>query len=106
MDLTWNLDTLDTSFTLEKFKCDMKLLNQHIVNLNQWAKKNIKDSSRATFKIEEFLKFYNEYKSLYSCLFLYSYLVLSADSSNVEARELIMQRLTHVKAYHKHQQHV
>lgn len=89
MDLTWNLDTLYTSFDSEKFKGDVELLNQHIANLNQWAEKNLKDSNRATFKIEEFLKFYNKYKSLYSCLFLYSYLILSADSSNVEAMDVL-----------------
>ena len=89
MDLTWNLDILYTSFTSEKFRGDMELLNQQIANLNEWAVKNLKDSNRATFKIEEFLKFYNEYKSLYSCLSLYAYLILSSDSSNVEAMDVL-----------------
>ncbi|MBU3128670.1 M3 family oligoendopeptidase [Clostridium tagluense] len=89
MDLTWNLDTLYTSFNSEKFKGDVELLNQYIANLNKWAEKNLKDRSNATFKIEEFLKLYNEYKSLYSCLDCYSYLILSADSSNIEAMDVL-----------------
>jgi hypothetical protein len=68
MDLTWNLDTLYTSFNSEKFKYDGELLNKHIANLNEWSVKNFKDTNNAATKIEEFLKLYNEYKSLYSCL--------------------------------------
>ncbi|MBZ9623815.1 M3 family oligoendopeptidase [Clostridium sp. FP2] len=89
MDLTWNLDTLYTSFNSEKFKGDVELLNQYITNLNKWAEKNLKDRSNATSKIEEFLKLYNEYKSLYSCLYCYAYLISSADCSNVEAMDVL-----------------
>ncbi|MGH4123850.1 MAG: M3 family oligoendopeptidase [Clostridium sp.] len=89
MDLTWNLDTLYTSFNSEKFKGDEELLNEYIINLNKWAEKNLKDRSNATFKIEEFLNLYNEYKSLYSCLYCYAYLISSADCSNVEAMDVL-----------------
>jgi pepF/M3 family oligoendopeptidase len=85
MDLTWNLDTLYTSFNSEKFKSDIKLLDHHIANLNEWASRNLTDINRASSKIEEFLKLYNEYKSLHSCLSCYSYLILSSDSTSIEA---------------------
>jgi len=85
MNLTWNLDALYTSFNSEKFKGDMEVLNQQITNLNEWAEKNLKNSNRVTFKIEEFLKLYNQYKSLYSCLSCYAYLIISSDSLNIEA---------------------
>lgn len=89
MDLTWNLDTLYTSFNSEKFKGDMKLLDHHIANLNKWALRNLADINRASSKIEEFLKLYNEYKSVYSCLSCYSYLILSSDSTNIEAMNVL-----------------
>ena len=89
MDLTWNLDTLYTSFNSPKFKGDVELLNHHIANLNQWAEENLKDTNRPAFKIEEFLKLYNEYKSLYSCLSCYAYLILNSDSSNIEAMNVL-----------------
>lgn len=85
MDLTWNLDTLYTSFNSEKFKCDVERLNKHISNLNEWSVKNLKDTTSAASKIEEFLKLYNEYKSLYSCLTCYAYLIFSSDTSNIDA---------------------
>lgn len=89
MDLTWNLDTLYTSFNSEKFKGDMKLFNHHIANLNEWASRNLADINRASSKIEEFLKLYNEYKSLYSCLSCYSHLILSSDSTSIEAMNVL-----------------
>ena len=55
MNLTWNLDALYTSFNSKKFKDDMEILNQQITNLNEWAEKNLKNSNRVIFKIEEFL---------------------------------------------------
>ena len=89
MELTWDLDTLYTSFSSEKFKYDEELLNKHIANLNEWASKNLKDTNGAASKIEEFLKLYNEYKSLYSCLFCYAYLILNSDNSNVDAMNIL-----------------
>lgn len=89
MDLTWNLDKLYTSFISEKFTGDLVRLNQHILYLNEWVEKNLKDTNSATFKIEEFLKLYNEYKSLYLNLSCYAYLISSADSSNAEAMDVL-----------------
>ncbi len=89
MDLTWNLDSIYTSFNSPKFKSDMEILNCHIENLNKWADKNLHDFNRAASKIEEFLRFYNEYKSLYSCLFCYAYLIMNGDSTNIEAMDVL-----------------
>ena len=89
MDLTWNLDALYTSFNSEKFKGDMELLNKHIENLNDWSAKNMKDTNNATSKMQEFLKLYNEYKSLYCCLYSYAELTSCSDSSNMEAMNVL-----------------
>jgi len=59
MDLTWNLDTLYTSFNSEKFIGDVELHNQNIANLNDWATIKLKDTNNAASKIQEFLKLYN-----------------------------------------------
>ncbi|PRR81183.1 M3 family oligoendopeptidase [Clostridium vincentii] len=89
MDLTWNLDTLYTSFKSEKFKGDVELLNQNIANLNDWATKKMKDTNNAASKIQEFLKLYNKYKSLYCCLYSYAELTSCSDSSNIEAMNVL-----------------
>ncbi|MBU3142967.1 M3 family oligoendopeptidase [Clostridium sp. CF012] len=89
MDLTWNLDTLYISFNSLKFKGDMELFNDHIINLKNWTTKNLKDRKGATLKIEEFLVLYNEYKSLYSCLSSYAELISSSDSTNLDAMKVL-----------------
>ncbi|MBW9153947.1 M3 family oligoendopeptidase [Clostridium estertheticum] len=89
MDLTWNLDALYTSFNSEKFKGDMELLNKHIENLNDWSAKNMKDTNNAVSKMQEFLKLYNEYKSLYCCLYSYAELTSCSDNSNMEAMNIL-----------------
>ena len=89
MDLTWNLDTLYTSFNSEKFKRDGELLNQHIINLNDWVTKNLKDTNSTASKIQEFLNLYNEYKSLYCCLYSYAELISCSDSSNIESMNVL-----------------
>lgn len=89
MDLTWKLDALYTSFSSEKFKSDGELLNQHITDINKWATKNLKNTNNAASKIEEFLKFYNEYKSLYCCLYSYAELTSCSDNSNIEAMNVL-----------------
>ena len=89
MDLTWNLDALYTSFNSEKFKGDVELLNQHISDLNGWDTKDLKNTNNAASKIQEFLKLYNEYKSLYCCLYSYAELTSCSDNSNVEAMNVL-----------------
>jgi len=89
MDLTWNLDTLYSSFNSEKFRSDEELLNQDITNLNKWALKNLKDTNNAASKIQDFLGLYNEYKSLYCCLYSYAELNSCSDSSNIEAMSML-----------------
>lgn len=89
MELTWNLDTIYTSFNSPQFKGDVELLNQLIANINEWATQNLKDVDGATSKIEKFLRLYNEYKSLYSCLFCYGELNSNSDNTNVEAMDIL-----------------
>lgn len=89
MELTWDLDKLYTSFNSPKFIGDVELLDCHIKNLNKWAEKKLQDTNRSASKIEEFLRMYNEYKSVYSYLSCYAYLVLNSDSTNIEAMNVL-----------------
>lgn len=86
MNLTWDLETLYPSFDSDKFQRDRELLGQYIIDLNVM---NLKDSNGVTSAMEEFLKRYNAFKSVYSCLSSYAELVLSADSSNTEAMDIL-----------------
>lgn len=85
MDLTWNLDNIYTSFDSQEFKGDMKQLKNYIATINRWAINNFQDNNNPSHKIEEFLRLNNEYKSLYSCLYSYSYLIMSMDFEDQEA---------------------
>lgn len=85
MDLTWNLDNIYTSFDSQKFKSDINKLKNYIETINKWSATNFQDNKNSLYKIEEFLRLNNEYKSLYSCLYSYSYLVMNMDFKNQEA---------------------
>jgi pepF/M3 family oligoendopeptidase len=88
MNMTWNLDSLYPSFESEKLKGDRALLRQHIADLKEWAKGNLKREDVSITAIEEFLKIYNDYKSVYVCLLAYAELTLSANSSSEQAINL------------------
>ncbi|MEC0168403.1 M3 family oligoendopeptidase [Paenibacillus graminis] len=89
MELTWELDSLYPSFQSEKYRQDRKLLAEYAEHLNQWVTghlqnriQNERDSAQA---IEQFLKQYNAYKSVYLCLFSYAELRFSLDRNDAEA---------------------
>ncbi|KGE20031.1 M3 family oligoendopeptidase [Paenibacillus wynnii] len=89
MNLTWNLDSLYTSFYSEGWKADRERLKHHIHALNEWADLSLNDRSQPSTLIEEFLKRYNGFKSVYACLSCYLELILSADSRNTEAMDML-----------------
>ncbi|MGE7615234.1 M3 family oligoendopeptidase [Paenibacillus sp. NPDC101420] len=88
MNMTWNLDSLYPSFESEKLKGDRELLGQLIIDLKAWAEGNLKLEGVSVAGIEDFLRLYNDYKSVYVCLLAYAELTLSADSSSEEAMNL------------------
>ena len=88
MNMTWNLDSLYPSFESEKLKGDRELLGQLIIDLKTWAEGNLKLEGVSVAAIEDFLRLYNDYKSVYVCLLAYAELTLSADSSSEEAMNL------------------
>lgn len=88
MNMTWNLDSLYPSFESEKLKGDRELLSQLIIDLKAWAEGNLKREGVSVAAIEDFLRLYNDYKSVYVCLLAYAELTLSADSSSEEAMNL------------------
>lgn len=88
MDLTWNLDSIYTSFDSENFKNDMEQLEKHIeyikkLDINNWEK-----DENAVFKIEELLRCNNEYKKLYIKISTYACLLMNADFQNIEAANI------------------
>lgn len=89
MNLTWDLETLYPCFESEKFKEDQELLRQYITELNEWASVNLHDHERAAVKMEDFLRRYNAFRSVYTCLYSYAELILNADSSNTEAMSVL-----------------
>ncbi|MBC8078856.1 MAG: M3 family oligoendopeptidase [Gorillibacterium sp.] len=89
MNLTWDLNALYPSFNSSKFKAERELLNHHIKTINEWAALNLQDRNEAASIIEEFLIRYNAYKSVYSCLYSYAELILSADGNNIEAMNIL-----------------
>jgi pepF/M3 family oligoendopeptidase len=88
MNMTWNLDRLYPSFESSELRGDRGLLSQHIQALKQWAKSNLKAIGVTAAPVEDFLRIYNDYKSVYVCLLAYAELTLSADSSHAEAMNL------------------
>jgi len=88
MNMTWNLDSLYPSFESEKLRGDRELLSQHIQDLKLWAENNLKGTNVTVAPVEEFLRLYNDYKSVYVCLLAFAELTLSADNSSEEAMNL------------------
>lgn len=88
MNMTWNLDSLYPSFESEKLRGDRALLGHHIQELKQWAEKRLNAIEVTAEPVEEFVRLYNEYKSVYVCLLAYVELTLSADSGCEEAMNL------------------
>lgn len=91
MDLTWTLDNIYTSFDSENFKRDMEQLKKYIDSINELDIKNWDNKRNTVFKIEQFLKFNNEYKRLYSMIHSYIYLTINADFQNKEAMDILDQ---------------
>jgi pepF/M3 family oligoendopeptidase len=91
MDLTWNLDNIYTSFDSKDFNNDMKELEKYIehiknLNINSW-----RNDENSGVRIEEFLKFYNEYKKIYSKISTYACLIMNADFENIVAANVFDQ---------------
>ncbi|OKP88651.1 hypothetical protein A3842_05385 [Paenibacillus sp. P3E] len=89
MDLSWELESLYPSFESEKFNQDRELLAESAERLKRWSAEHLHNrthNDRETAQaIEQFLKEYNAYKSVYLCLFSYAELRFSVDSSNMDA---------------------
>lgn len=82
---TWNLDSLYTSFTSDKFLNDQALVKDYINQISDWCKTNLNDSSNAIEKIEHYIGFMNQFGALISLLSEYCQLTLSTDAENQTA---------------------
>ncbi|WP_142413927.1 M3 family oligoendopeptidase [Hathewaya massiliensis] len=89
MDLKWNLDNIYTSFESENFKNDMNKLKKYIDAINEFDVANWEKDENYFSKIEEFLELNNEYKKIYSKVSSYAYLIMSVDSQNVQAINIL-----------------
>ncbi|WP_379156064.1 M3 family oligoendopeptidase [Paenibacillus sp. sgz5001063] len=89
MDLTWELESIYPSFESEKFHQDLELLVEYAERLKQWRAEHlhnrIHNDRAAAEAMEQFLREYNDYKSIYLRLFSYAELRFSMDSSNMDA---------------------
>lgn len=91
MELNWDLSSLYPSFQSEKFREDRKRLDILMEDLLEWSGHPWTDTSGAAGEAEVFLKRYNDFKSVYLCLFSYAELSFSADSSHTEAINMMDQ---------------
>ncbi|WP_042198160.1 M3 family oligoendopeptidase [Paenibacillus camerounensis] len=89
MQLTWDLNSIYPGFQSDCFRQDRGLVETMAGGLAAWAGSQLKDGQAASEVMEQFLKQYNAYKSIYLRLFSYAELIFSADSSNAEAINLM-----------------
>ncbi|MDD3570556.1 MAG: M3 family oligoendopeptidase [Lachnospiraceae bacterium] len=79
---TWNLDTLYTSFSSEKFLNDYNRAKDYIEEIDNWCKLNLKDNSSGIEKTEYYINFMNNFGEVISLLLEYCQLTLSTDAEN------------------------
>ncbi|MGE4214048.1 MAG: M3 family oligoendopeptidase [Anaerotignaceae bacterium] len=82
---TWNLDTLYTSFSSEKFLNDQNRVKDYIEKINAWCKTNLADNSNGIEKTEYYINFMNSFGEVISLLLEYCQLTLSTDAENETA---------------------
>jgi pepF/M3 family oligoendopeptidase len=85
MQLTWDLDSIYPSFQSEQFQQDRRLVETLAGELGTWAAANLHHGQDAAGVMGDFLRQYNDFKSIYIRLFSYAELSFSADSGNSEA---------------------
>jgi pepF/M3 family oligoendopeptidase len=85
MNTKWSLDELYTSFDSSEFKADIEKFDNYISAFKSWSIENLKDSSEASRKIEEYLKLKSEFYSLYIRLGDFAELTLSVEAKNEKA---------------------
>lgn len=82
---TWNLDTLYTSFSSEKFFNDQNRAKDYIEKINNWCETNLADNSNSVEKAEYYVNFMNSFGEIISLLSEYCQLTLSTDAENETA---------------------
>ncbi|APQ61937.1 Oligoendopeptidase F, plasmid [Paenibacillus polymyxa] len=85
MNLTWDLESLYSSFQSEKYQKDYKHAAELADELGARAKLHLHTQEKAAILTEDFLRQYNAFRSVYLCLFSYAELVFSIDNGNTEA---------------------
>lgn len=89
MDLTWNLESLYSSWDSEECKRDQARLYSTLNDLKEWTEKSKDGEAPTLAMLESFLRRYNAFLSVHTCLSGYAELVLSTDSGNIEAINLM-----------------
>lgn len=89
MQLTWDLSSIYPGFQSEPLRQDRRLVETMAGKLAAWAASQLPDGQDTSGIMEQFLKQYNAYKSIYLRLFSYAELIFSADSSNEQAVNLM-----------------
>jgi oligoendopeptidase, pepF/M3 family len=88
-DTTWNLDTLYSSFSSEKFKNDQTTAKNYISEINAWSKTNLTNNLNVIEKTEYYINFMNSFGQTFSLLTEYCQLTLSTDAENETALKIL-----------------
>ncbi|HCT64867.1 MAG TPA: oligoendopeptidase F [Lachnospiraceae bacterium] len=88
-DTTWNLDTLYSSFSSEKFKNDQTTAKNYISEINAWSKTNLTNNLNVIEKTEYYINFMNSFGQIFSLLTEYCQLTLSTDAENETALKIL-----------------
>jgi len=89
MDLTWNLDTIYTSFESEKFINDLEQTNKYIIKIGELKIEDWEYNKNSIVNMEEYIRLNNEYKKIYLKVYSYAFLMMSIDFNNLEAMNIL-----------------
>jgi len=87
ISMRWNLDSLYLSFEDENYKNDMKEFHRQVDETNKWADANLNTLDGVEEKVTTAIGKIIELTSLYYKLLIYSYLVMSVDAKNPDAKQ-------------------
>ena len=83
--MEWDLTPLYASFDSPDFQRDIKRFEELIKDLVKWTEENLKDTSDAPRKVEEFLKRYIEIEEIGDKVGHYAFLTMSVEADNEDA---------------------
>jgi len=83
--MRWSLKELYPSFESQEFKGDMAKFQEQIVQINNWVDENLKDSSNAAKKLEDYISILQDFYRVYTRLFAFCSLTSATEAKNEAA---------------------